>query len=245
MIKVLNKALNILEFLAKHPEGAALSAVAESIGEKATTTSNIVKVLADRGYLERTDSGWKLGISAFVLSGNRMDYDRVLTETAGSVLASLADKTGTAAVLSVWRSGKRYVLMRIEDKSDITVNREYPDAKDVYRTATGMVLLALRDDATIAGYIAENGIPNESDPSEEAVNEFKKLLKEIRDNGYLIREKQNIFEAAAIVRDPDGMTHTAIGIFMPLFRAHDKELLKVSLLDAVRELEAKLRARYT
>ena len=58
MIKVLHKALNVLEFISRYPEGQPLSAIAAAIGEKATTTSNIVQVLAQRNYLERKDGKW-------------------------------------------------------------------------------------------------------------------------------------------------------------------------------------------
>ena len=60
MIKVIHKALNILEYLARHEEGVSLSAIAAHIEERTTTTSNIVKDLSDRGYLERVNGKWKL-----------------------------------------------------------------------------------------------------------------------------------------------------------------------------------------
>ena len=55
MIKVLHKSLNVLEYISRYPEGQPLSSIAAAIGEKPTTTSNIVQVLAKRNYLERVE----------------------------------------------------------------------------------------------------------------------------------------------------------------------------------------------
>ena len=59
MIKVLHKALNILEYISGFPEGQTLTAIANAIGEKNTTTSNIIHVLAERNYLERCSNGYR------------------------------------------------------------------------------------------------------------------------------------------------------------------------------------------
>lgn len=243
MIKVLHKALNILEYLGSHPDGDTLSAIAAHIGEKPTTTSNIVQVLAGRNYLERVDGRWKLGVSTYLLTGSMLDYDRALTGIAQPILNVLAAETEASAVLSVWRQNERYVLLRSADPSAVTVNRAYPEATEVYRTATGMMLLACQSDEVIGDYIAAHGVPGLESPSENAVASFRAVLSLCRERGYYVREKESIYEAAAPIRDPDGQMRTAVGIFLPLFRVKDKNALIASLLDATGRLERGLAAR--
>ncbi len=240
MIKVLHKSLNVLEFIARHPEGQTLSAVAAAIGEKATTTSNIVQVLAKRNYLERVDGKWKLGISAYMLTGSTWDYDQVICRKAEPLLRTLAAETKASAVLSVWRGNERYVLLRIADDSTVTVNREYPEARNVYRTATGMVLLAAQEDRVIRDHIAQNGIPNLPQPSEQEIDRFREELESCRQQGYYVREKDGIFEAAAPLGEGEGQIRTAVGIFLPQFRLEDREALISALLKATAELETEL-----
>ena len=158
MIKVIHKALNILEYLSTKPEGETLSAIAAHIGEKTTTVSNIVQVLAKRNYLERSDGKWTLGIGAYMLTGASHRYDRALCSKAEPILQRLAAQTAAEAVLSVWRGQERFVLLRASDKSSVTVNHNYPESKTVFHTATGMILLAEQTPAVIDAYIAENGI---------------------------------------------------------------------------------------
>lgn len=237
MIKVLHKALNILEYLSTCPEGQTLTNIAEHIGEKTTTVSNIVQVLAKRNYLERVNGRWKQGISAYLLTGSVMDYDRALYSIAEPVLRELAAETETTAVLSVWRGHERFVLLRIADKSAVTVNRSYPEATEVYRTATGMMLLAEQPVKVIDAYITANGIPDIESPSKKAAASFRAALSLCREKGFYIREKESIFEAAAPLRDTSGQARTAVGIFLPLFRVTEREKLIASLIKATRKLE--------
>ena len=237
MIKVLHKALNILEFLSRYPEGQTLTAIADAIGEKTTTASNIVQVLAKRNYLERQNGRWKLGVSAYMLTGSAPDYDRALCVTAEPILRELAAAAEATAVLSLWRGHERYVLLRIADDSAVTVNKSYPEATEVYGTATGMLLLAAQPDEVIDAYIAEHGVPGIAEPSENAVAAFRTVLSLSVEKGSYIREKESIFEAAAPVRDPDGTVRTAVGIFLPLFRAENREHLVKLLKDATAKLE--------
>ena len=241
MIKVLHKALNILEDLSRYPDGQTLSAIAAHIGEKPTTTSNIVQVLAGRNYLERTDGRWKLGVSAYLLTGSAVDYDRALCSLAEPILQSLADKTEASVVLSVWRGCERYVLLRIADESAVTVNRAYPLATEVYSTATGMMLLACQPREIIDAYIEANGLPGIAEPADKAVAAFLATLSLSRERGYYIREKESVFEAAAPIRSPDGTCNTAVGIFLPLFRADDREKLVGKLIEATHALEKAMR----
>lgn len=243
MIKVIHKALNILEYLAGKTAGASLSSIAEHIGEKPTTTSNIVGDLAARGYLERVDGKWKLGIGAYMLTGASHSYDRVLCTKAEPILHRLAAQTAAEAVLSVWRGQERYVLLRASDHSSVTVNRNYPESKMVFSTATGMILLAEQPPAVIDAYIAENGIPGILHPTEEAVQQFRLSLETYRRVGCYHREKGDIFEAAVSVHDTMGNLCAAIGIFLPLFRAQNKNDLIQALHSAANELQAGLSDR--
>ena len=180
-----------------------------------------------------------------MLTGSARDYDRVLCAVAEPILYRLAEQTEAQAVLSVWRGQERYVLLRAFDDSAVTVNRDYPEAKQVYSTATGMILLAEQSPDVIDAYIAENGIPGISNPSDTAIAAFRAVLEQNRRRGCYLHEKGDIFEAAVAVHDQAGSLCAAIGIFLPLFRAGNKETLIRSLREAAAELQSGIASRYT
>lgn len=237
MIKVIHKALNILEYLSAKPEGESLSAIAAHIGEKPTTVSNIVQVLAKRNYLERADGRWKLGVSAYMLTGSVQDYDRVLYSKAQPILQRLSAETAATVTLTMWRGLERYALLRVSDDSAVTVNRHYPEANDVYRTPTGIVLLAEQPEETIDAYIAANGVPGSKAPTQEEIAGFKEKLCQQKKAGLCARANDVVFEAAVPVHDVSGRVRTAIGLYLPLFRANDREELVSAMLRAAKELE--------
>lgn len=241
MIKVLHKSLNILEYLSRHPDGASLTNIADAIGEKTTTTSNIVQVLAKRNYLERNGGRWKLGVSAYMLAGRAYNYDEVLCAAAEPILCRLAEETASAAVLSIWRNNERYVILRVADESDITVNLNYPESGKVYITVSGMILLAYQPEDVIRAYIAKHGTPDNEDPTDVEISEFCAKLSEYRKKGFCMGDDEQIFDIAAPVSSKGGIVNTAIGVFLPRFRAGDPEEIQKSLLSAAAELKKKMR----
>ena len=241
MIKVLHKALNILEYISGFPEGQTLTAIVNAIGEKNTTTSNIIHVLAERNYLERCSNGWKLGVSPYLVTGSLKDYDKALCVLAEPILQELAVETETTAVLSVWRGYDKYVLLRATDNSQITVNYHYPKETRVYRTSTGIILLSEQPKEVIYRYIEKHGIPENADPSQEEVEMFIEQLSVDRKQGYYVRYGEQVFEVAASLHDQSGQSHTAVGLYMPRFRMSDQQLLVDKLLEATKKLEMRLK----
>lgn len=233
MIKVLHKGLNILEFLAKKPQGSTLGEIAEAIGEKVTTTSNIVQVLAKRNYVERTGRRWKLGIGVYMLANNTEDYHKVLCELAEPILKKLSVFTGSVTVLTIWNNSERYVLLTVADESKITVNRNYAEKAKVYKTATGRVLIAYQSEEEIDRYMEKNGTVDGKTLTEEQLKEFKAELTEIKKQGYAVRRKDQVFSAGVPVFGLNGQVLFSIGLYMPEFRVTDegkiiKELQKAA-----------------
>lgn len=212
MIKVLHKALNIIEFLAKYPDGKSLAEIAEAIGEKVTTTSNIVRVLAKRNYLEKAGKRWQLGIAAYMLTNATREYDKMLCDLAEPILKKLSVITGSSTVLSVWKNNERYVLLRVEDKAKIRVTKSWPEKGKVFKTLTGMTLLAYQPSDVIEEYIAKNSVVDGKKLTDEQIEEFKNILAVIKSKGYHIRDNGEGLAAAAPIFNSNGSVKIAIGL---------------------------------
>lgn len=217
MIKVLHKALNIIEFLARYPGGKSLIEIAEFLGERVTTTSNIVQVLAKRNYLEKTGKLWHLGIAAYMLTTATTEYDKELCNIAEPILKKLSVITNSAVTLTVWENNERYVLLRVENESKIKKIKSLPEKGRVFKTVSGRVLLAYQSDEVIEEYIAKNSVVDGEKLTEDQLEEFKASLADIRCKGYYAREDGDKFSATVPIFDTDGSVKTAIGIYnMPL-----------------------------
>ena len=241
MIKVLHKALNILEVVAETESGMTLSEIAAAIDERTTTASNIVQVLYKRNYLEKLQgkAGYRLGSAALMFADCRNgQYGSTLTNAATGILTSLSRDTESRSVLTIWRGGDRHVLVRVEDESPVTANINQGQTS-LYHNATGVMLLACRDETTIRSYAERVGLPATSCLRTSSVEDLLNRLAWIREAGVFARDRGEIFEAAAAVNLGGGTTDAAIGIYLPSFRAGDRTKLQQRLEQAARELEEK------
>ena len=80
MIQVLEKAVNILDYLSQNStREVPLSELADSLGINRPTCANIMKSLKDLALVEQTDyrGGYILGDKVYSLSGSNTNYQKV------------------------------------------------------------------------------------------------------------------------------------------------------------------------
>lgn len=213
MIKVLHKAFDILEFVASDDEGKTLASISNNIGEKTTTCSNIVQTMLKRNYLERDKKGrYKIGIMAHSIVKSD-SFDTTLCTVSKIYLDKLAYNTHSQSVLSVYRNGKKFVLLRSNSDNPVCINDSTIEAADPYISTTGLLLLAYRPKNEIMEMIEENGIPVIFSDKEEFLETLIKI-KEENINTKIF--DKNIFEIAAPIYRGNEVV-AAIGLFKPRF----------------------------
>lgn len=214
MIKVLHKALDIIEFIASGDEGRTLGSISDAIGEKNTTCSNIVQTLLKRNYLEKDEDGkYRLGIMLYNIAKTSLDFDEILCSAARGPLEELAINTKSQCVLSILRNNKKYILLNCDSDSIIHININKIQASDPYISTTGLLLLAYKNEGEIDDLIKEKGIPKIF--SDGAA--FKAALSKIKKEGlntFLFGDK--IYEISAPVF-LGGKVVAAVGLYRPLY----------------------------
>ncbi|NMA08988.1 MAG: helix-turn-helix domain-containing protein [Clostridiales bacterium] len=212
MIKVLEKAFDLLEYMACDPErSCTLQELAAVTGDATTTCANILKTLCARGYAQREARGrYRIGRMARGMSPYT-GMDRRLREAAEEPMQTLAENLGASGVLSVLRANEKRVLARYRSDAVIEVNMELVASNALFSTSTGIILLAARDDDGM-------GIPDARTRAENAfgsVARYLDILRNVRENGYFYStSKLHTIEAAAPVV-ADGVTVAAIGVYYP------------------------------
>lgn len=239
MIKVLHKALDILEYISSDKnKHYSLTEIAEVINEKPTTCSNILMTLLKRGYVERAGTrGYKLGIMAYKLV-NMAGYDVVLVAAAKEAMKRFSEKIGADSVLSVLKNKRKHVLIRVESKSIIKVDFSAMDISDPYLTSTGLLLLSYEEESTVKDLIRKNGIPSIFSLEEEYIC----FLSGVRNDGYLsMTIKKEIAEVAAPII-VNGNVIAAIGVYMPQYKftSEFSEIVIDSILYTAKEIAGSL-----
>jgi len=239
MIKVLHKALDILEYISNDKERQySLTEIAQAINEKPTTCSNIVQTLLERGYIERAGKrGYKLGVMAYSIV-NMSGYHTDLVNAAKEPIKRLADHIEADAVLSVLKNKRKHVLIRVDSDSVIRVNSSSLDISDPYKTSTGLLLLAYEQEAVVTGLIKLNGIP----PIFTSQEEYFNFLGSVRTDGFISMTVKKEIAEVAVPITVDGNVIAAIGVYMPKYKftADYKKSVIESILKTSSEISSEL-----
>lgn len=186
MIQVINRAIDILEFVARHgKEPVQLLKIAENAGLSQPTTANIVKTLTEKNYLERVGRkvGYRLGIAAYQLTANQ-SYGQDLIRAAKEPLHELTAQINETSLLAVIRNHKR-VVIHIEECDQMLQVRTTMIA-GVYDTSTGRLLIAYLSPKELDNMTNAIGLPNKKIwPGAETREGLEKELEKIRQEEFV------------------------------------------------------------
>lgn len=246
MILVLGKALNILDLLGKTPNREmALGEIAAALNMDRGTCANIIKTLADRGYVQQAGPrmGYKLGYMIYSLANSSVNNDE-LTKIAREDVTKLGESLSESAILSVIRNDKRVVLFQSNPDRE-----QYPTAnidKSVYSSNTGRVILANYTPPHQEKFIIRNGLPGRDQwpelfRSNNPMGELMNELSSIRRNGYAIQDDEGsstVGFAAPLFRQ--GHVEGSIGVFVPILGDINRKAILREVLDCAKEINHKI-----
>jgi len=202
MIQVINRAFQILEYVARHKDRAcSLSEIAENMQLNQPTCANILKTLTDANYLEHLGrkKGYQLGPMIYQLTGD-LSYNQNLLQVAKNEMEALTGKLNETCILGVLRNQKRFVIHTVNSDQDLQVRSR--TERNIYETASGRVLMAFLPEKDLSALINSIGLPSEEN--------WKglKTRKKLEDELALIRLKQ-----MAVTLSPSHIVGLAVPIF--------------------------------
>ena len=181
MIQVIHRALDILELLGSQPGKIyPLGEIAQLLELHRATCSNILKTLAQRGYVERLPSrgGYRLGSLASPWQGLAA-HDRELSILARPILQALSEELNETSLIGVIRGTRRVTLECAASDRDLQVRSR--QVRDVYETASGRLLLAYLPAEQLSAFVDRVGLPTESVwPEVQSAGDLEKAFEKIR-----------------------------------------------------------------
>ena len=142
MIKVIEKALNILELLAaEQNREIGLGEIASTLGMDRGTCSNIIKTLVARGYIQQDGprQGYRFWYMPYKLTNSLINNEE-LTKIARDDVDKLGRSLNETAILSCIKNDKRIVLYNTNPDRELIVKSNF--SKSIYSANTGRVILA-------------------------------------------------------------------------------------------------------
>jgi len=249
MIKVLHKAIDIVELLAKRPgESVALGEIAGELGMGLGTCSNILKTLIARGLAEQIapKKGYRLGPLAYSLA-SRGPYRQDIVSVAEPIIAAASTRIDEAMLLATVRGGRRYILCKAESSRMLQVRTDAPYFTDLYETATGRLLLAYMPDHERESYVLLHGLPGSAWPAAAGARKLAAELERIREAGVTINDDQPDLAQVACAVFEGGRAIAAVGASLPAvrFAGPQKKDVLARTEAAARDISSQLPAERT
>ena len=223
MIQVINRALDILEFIAKDPNRKfGLGEIADKLELNHSTCANIIKTLVNREYLDQPGKkqGYKLGPKAYYLTGN-FSNKKELLKVSKEPMKGLLKKFNESCILAIVKDNMRVTLFKELSTQELQVVTS-GEERNVYMTATGRMILACMDRQDQELFIQKYGLPN---AMWKGIIEKADLMKELD----LIKKKQlavhydgaHVVGVGAPVYKNDKVI-ASLGIYLPEVRFNYK-----------------------
>lgn len=219
MIQVINRAFDILEYVATEPNRPkSLTEVAEVAGLNHGTCANIMKTMVNRRYLDQVGpkKGYCLGSRAYWLTGN-MTYRKDILEAARPPMTNLMQQMEESCLLAVLNGDQRLIIHR--ELCDQPLQVQTADEKHVYDSASGRLLVGMLTDVELVKFKNRYGLPTPEVWNEAASEpKFYSQVQTIRQQGYAFQEslRQVIGYAVGVCRQEEVVA--SLSVYLPTYR---------------------------
>lgn len=228
------RTLELLELFAGATRPLRLAEVAQASGLSRATAYQRLFTLTSAGFLEQDDSGgYRLSMYAVRLAAAALDQADLGTR-AEPVLHRLSAELGETVSLAILDRGRPCIVARVECDSLLRAVQEIGTTLDLAGSASGRVLVAFADDATLDRLKA--GPEPLPDPG---------ILDAVRRDGWALSSgytQSGVVGFATPVPGARGGCRAALSLVLPEQR-FDLDAVKGPMLAAAAEIAALLQGR--
>lgn len=239
MAKTLKKAFDILRAISEEPQRPHyLGEIAKKLDINQSTCAFVLKTMVECGFVdqEAPRRGYTLGPMAYYITRNG-PYRKDIVNAAKPLMRELVEGIKESAVIAVMQSGRRITLCVMEADQEVQICRDCLLRDDVYRTATGILLLAYLSQSEIKAFIAKHGLSSFLWPEVRTEDDLKDNLRRIRENQVAINQSSQYTQIAVPIREGEKVV-AALGVPVPKFRFESDT--KERIIQAIKETAEKI-----
>ena len=187
-IKSVETALDVLEAVAAAGE-LGVTELGDRIDRPKSTVHHYVSTLESRGYLERTDDRYELGLGLLTLGGRARERRR-LYHLARDDVDELAAETGERARLVVEQDGRGVTLYQSDGEAVGETDTHLGSVEDLYCSAAGKAFLAELTDEAVEEYLAETTLEPHTERTITDPAALREELDDIRSRGVAFDDEE-------------------------------------------------------
>jgi DNA-binding IclR family transcriptional regulator len=220
-LQSVDRALNVLELLARSGEGG-VSELAAELDVHKSTAFRLLGALESHGLVEQTeDRGkYRLGFGLVRLAGavtSRLD----VTKQARPIAERLANEIGETVNVAVLREHYAVNVDQALGPASVSAQNWVGQLTPLHATSSGKVLLAQLSSDHLARLIKVAGLASYTSDTITTPGELEKELRKVVENGYAtaVGEYEDGLNAIAVpILDSDGVVVAAMSASGPSYR---------------------------
>lgn len=226
-IKVLEKALAVLELFDEQGTELTVTEIGERLGIHKTTAFRIVTVLDEANYLEKAHGSMKYRLGFKLLHlGSLVEGGTELKKRARPILEKLKQECDETVHLVILNKGEALYLDKIEGLKTVRVVSRVGMTLPAHCSGVGKVLLAYLPDDRVETIIRAKGLKRFTPNTITERDALRAELRRIRERGYALDNEEieiGLKCVAAPISDGSGTVIGALSISGPTFRFDGKE----------------------
>jgi DNA-binding IclR family transcriptional regulator len=243
--QTLRRGLWVLEAVAGHPDGVALSELARELGASRSTVHRFLSTLEDMGYVEQDVTGgqYRVGVRVLRLASG-LFRGLPLRAAAHNELADLVLATGETAQVCVLDGLEVVYLDEIDSPHPLRMNTYVGMRLPAHSTAVGKAILAFLPDGERQGLVGW-GLRARTSRTITDPGALLDALANVREHGYAVDDEEDMVGVrciAAPVFDMRRMVVAAIGIAAPAGRLGPDDVPRVAerVVEAAQRVSTRL-----
>lgn len=226
-IRVLDRALAVLNALVDFREDAGVTEIASTVALSKATVHRLLVTLEAHRVVLRTENGrYRMG-SAPLLWAETYRRQTDLVTLAKPVLKNLLQEVGETIHLSRFQNGETFYLDKLESSHPVGMRSRIGATLAMYCTAAGRAILASLPQAELDLYLRSVSIVSRTERTLVTPKELLAMLGTVRERGWAEENQENeegIRCVGAAILNAKGYPVGALSISAPAYRFADDQL---------------------
>jgi DNA-binding IclR family transcriptional regulator len=245
-MKSVEKAIEILEALAKRENGVGITQLSRELNLPKSTIHQLLSTLKSVRFAEQNlqDKKYHLGLRIFEL-GNIVQSQLQLRKIAHSYLYNLSGKTNETTYLVVLEGNRTVYIDCVESTARLRAHPLFGIRVPLHCTSLGKAIMAFLSEQKINEIIQEDGLERFTENTITDPQILKRELKEIRKRGYAtdnMEHEEGICCVGAPIRNHQKEVFAAISVSGPSQRFDPPRILAIAklVIEASEEISKKM-----
>ncbi|MED4884495.1 MULTISPECIES: IclR family transcriptional regulator [Bacillus] len=198
----LDNALKLLDLFSMDVSELGVTEIANKLGIAKSTAHRLLITLESEGFVmkNRETSRYHLGVPLLVLV-NLVSSRLKILEVGRPIIRQLVEKTGESAHIAILKKGEVFYLCKEDCKHPVEMLTHIGRKNPPHCTSAGKVIFAYKPKDFIENYIKEHGLHPYTPYTITHPEEFLRVLKQIKQQGYAI-SKEELHEGITSIAAP-------------------------------------------